>query len=211
MMPLELFGSLSFVGLTMLTLLLYGALGALFVLLPFAMMRVGGVLAVDAGAALMPTIVLLAVLSPPLGALAGRIGARPLLVFGSAVVAGGLLMLLRVDAGSSYWTGPFPALCLIGFGLAGAVAPLTTAVLASVKPTATGTASGFNSAIARAGGLVATACLGRVLAADGESLVTACHVAAAIAAGGCVAAAACALLVSTGPGVTTKDKEVTES
>lgn len=148
MMPFVLFGSRSFVGLTMLTLLLYGALGALFVLLPFAMMRVGGVPAADAGGALMPTIILIAVLSPPLGGLAGRIGPRPLLVYGSMIVAGGLLMLLRVDVGSSYWTGLFPAFCLVGLGLAGAVAPLTTAVMASVKPSATGTESGYNSVIA---------------------------------------------------------------
>jgi len=34
MMPLAMFGSRSFIGLTLLTLLLYGALGALMVLIP---------------------------------------------------------------------------------------------------------------------------------------------------------------------------------
>ena len=199
MMPLGLFGSRSFVGLTLLTLLLYGALGALFVLLPYVLMRVGGVYAATAGAALVPLVVILAVLSPAMGALAGRIGGRPLLAAGSATVACGLLLLLRVDAGSNYWATLFPALCMIGFGLAGAVAPLTTAVLAAAKPALSGTASGFNSATARTGGLVATACLGRVLAADGAALVSAAHTAAILAAGAALAAALCALAVEASP------------
>jgi EmrB/QacA subfamily drug resistance transporter len=202
MMPLDLFGSRSFVGLNLLTLLLYGALGALVVLLPYAMMRVGGLRAAMAGAGLVPMIAVMAILSPPLGGLAGRIGARSMIGSGSSLVAVGLLMLLRVDVTTSYWTGLLPALCLVGLGLAAAVAPLTTAVLASVEPSATGTASGLNSAVARAGGLVATACLGRVLAADGASLVMACHAAAVIASVVCFAAAACALLI--GLGATTR-------
>ncbi len=195
MMPLGLFASSSFVGLTMLTLLLYGALGALFVLLPFAVLRLGETTALSAGAALLPVTVILAVLSPLLGGLAGQIGARPLLASGSAIVACGLLLMLRVDAGSGYWTGPFPALCVLGLGLAGAVAPLTSAVLASVDPSLAGTASGFNSAIARTGSLVATACLGSVLTASGSALVEACHVTAVAAAAAAFAAACCGLFV----------------
>ncbi|MEA2829396.1 MAG: hypothetical protein QOF22_144 [Bradyrhizobium sp.] len=42
MMPLALFGSPSFVGLTLLTLLLYGALGGLFVLVPYVLIVTNG-------------------------------------------------------------------------------------------------------------------------------------------------------------------------
>ena len=45
--------------------------------------------------------------------------------------------------------------------MAGAVAPLTTAVLGAVDARHTGSASGFNSAVARTGGLIATALAGR--------------------------------------------------
>ena len=196
MVPLGLFGSRSFVGLTLLTFLLYAALGVLFVLLPFAVMRGGGADATHAGAALLPATVILAVLSPLLGGLAEQVGPRPLLASGSAIVALGLLLMLRVDAGSSYWTGLFPAVCVIGLGLAAAVAPLTSAVLASVEASLAGTASGLNTAVARTGGLVATACVGRVLATDGASLVAACHLAAIAATGVSLAAMGCALMVS---------------
>ena len=49
--------------------------------------------------------------------------------------------------------------------------PLTTAVLASVEESHVGTASGLNSAVARTGGLIATALLGLVLGRAGASLV----------------------------------------
>jgi hypothetical protein len=78
--------------------------------------------------------------------------------------------------------------------MAGAVAPLTTAVLSSVEPTHTGTASGFNSAIARTGGLIATALVGAVIGKTGAALVGAFHIAAWIGAAMAVAAGASALV-----------------
>ena len=198
MIPLAMFGSRSFVGLTLLTLLLYGALGGLLVLLPYVLVVAKGMAAAEAGAALLPLAGILALLSPVFGGLAGRIGSRPLLAFGSLVAAIGFLAALRVDGDSGYWTTVAPFLALIAIGLAGAVAPLTTAVLSSVDDDFTGSASGLNSAVARTGGLVATACLGPALASRGDALVHAFHVTAIAAAAASVAAAACALLVETG-------------
>ncbi len=171
MMPLALFGSKSFVGLSLLTLLLYGALGGLLVLLPYTLIQGSGYSAALAGAALAPFALILTCLSPILGAVAGRIGARLPLTIGPLVVGAGFLLLMRVDRGASYWTTVLPAMVVISIGMAGAVAPLTTAVLTSVDARHTGSASGFNSALARTGGLIATALLGSVLAAYGEALV----------------------------------------
>jgi hypothetical protein len=52
-----------------------------------------------------------------------------------------------------------------------AVAPLTSTVLASVEKHRTGLASGFNSAVARVGGLIAVALMGAVLANEGEAML----------------------------------------
>jgi predicted MFS family arabinose efflux permease len=79
--------------------------------------------------------------------------------------------MLRIDSTGSYWAVVLPALLVIAFGMAGAAAPLTTAVLGSVDPDHTGSASGFNSAVSRTGALVATALLGAVLAARGQELL----------------------------------------
>jgi hypothetical protein len=77
---------------------------------------------------------------------------------------------------------------VIAVGMAGAVAPLTTAVLMSVDIHHAGAASGLNSAVARTGGLVATALIGTVMSAAGPALVNAFGVAAMVGAALCVGA-----------------------
>jgi hypothetical protein len=106
-----------------------------------------------------------------MGGLAGRVGARLPLSIGSLVVAAGFLLAMRIDGVASYWTSVMPAILLLAIGMSGAVAPLTSAVLNSVDARHTGSASGFNSAVARTGGLVGTASLASVFAASGSDLV----------------------------------------
>jgi predicted MFS family arabinose efflux permease len=194
MMPLSLFASKSFVGLTVFTLLLYGALGELFVLVPYLLIKAAGYSAIAAGAALIPLPLILTVSSPFAGALASRIGPRVPLTLGPLVVAVGFLLSLRIP-GASYWVTVFPMIVVIGLGMSAAVAPLTTAVLTSVDSRHTGSASGLNSAVARTGGLVATALLGAVLGVQGARLVTAFHVAMIFGAAASVAAALSALML----------------
>src|SRR5882672_10051451 len=190
MMPLALFGSPSFVGLTLLTFLLYGALGGLFVLVPYVLIEAGGYSATQAGAALLPLPLVIAVASPAAGALAAKVGPRWLLITGPVIVAAGFLLAVRIGSDTSYWLGVFPAMVVIALGMAGAVAPLTTAVLMSVDSRHTGAASGLNSAVARTGSLVATALIGPVIASSGSNLLSAFDVAAAIGAVICSVAAA---------------------
>ena len=189
MMPVNLFASRIFVGLTVFTLLLYGALGGLFVLVPYVLITAGGYSSTAAGAALLPLPLVISVMSPLTGGLAGRIGPRLPLAIGSLVAAGGFLLALRIGDATSYWIAVLPAIFLIAIGVSAAVAPLTTAVLSSVDLRHTGSASGLNSAVARTGGLVATALLGAVLAAEGEQLWAAFHAAMLVGAATCAAAA----------------------
>jgi EmrB/QacA subfamily drug resistance transporter len=193
MMPLVLFGSSSFVGLNLLTLFLYAALGELMVLLPYVLIRGGGYSGTQAGASLLPLPIVLSLLSPMMGALAGRIGARRLLILGPAIVAAGFLLALRVGTGTSYWTTVLPAIGAVSLGLACAVAPLTTAVMSAVGTGHTGVASGVNNAVARTGALVATALLGAVLTASGDGLIAAFHAAMVAGAAASIAASLCAL------------------
>ena len=195
MMPLALFGSSSFIGLTVLTALLYGALGALLVLVPYVLIQAGRYSGVQAGAALLPFALVLALVSPLMGALAGRIGPRVPLILGPLVVAGGFLLVLRIGTQADYWTAVFPAILVMAIGMAGAVAPLTTAVLASVDSRHSGSASGLNSAVARTGGMVATALLGGVLGTAGPTLVSGFHTAASICALASLAASASAFFL----------------
>jgi len=195
MIPLTLFGSSSFVGLTILTFLLYGALGALLVLVPYVLIQAAGYSGTQAGAALLPFAIVLALASPVMGSLAGRIGSRLPLSIGPLVVAAGFLLLLRIGAQADYWTTILPAFLVIAIGMAGAVAPLTTAILGSVDRRHTGSASGLNSAVARTGGMVATALLGGVLGLTGQALIGGFHVAAIACAAASVTAAASAFFL----------------
>jgi len=189
MVPLALFGSASFVGLSLLTLLLYGALGALFVLVPYVLIESAGFSASGAGAGLLPLPIVLALASPIMGGLVSRIGSRLPLTLGPLIVGIGFLLLLRVGDRLDYWSDLLPALLTIAIGMSGAVAPLTNAVLSAVDRAHTGVASGFNSAIARTGGLIATALLGSVLSAGGASLIGGFHAAMVMSACACAGAA----------------------
>jgi EmrB/QacA subfamily drug resistance transporter len=190
MMPLTLFGSPIFIGLTLLTFFLYGALGGLLVLLPYVLITAAHYSATAAGAALLPFPLVIALASPLMGGLAARIGPRWPLTIGPLLVAAGFLLMLRIDSGGNYWTVVLPAVLVMAIGMAGAVAPLTTAVLASVDSAHTGSASGFNSAVSRIGGLLATALLGAALSASGQELLVEAHAAAFAGAMMAIAASA---------------------
>jgi EmrB/QacA subfamily drug resistance transporter len=192
MMPLALFGSRPFVGLTVLTFLLYGALGGLLVLLPYLLIVGEGYSPTQAGLALLPFSIVIGTASRLAGRLAEKIGPRWPLTIGPIVTGAGFALLVRADPHASYWTSILPGMAVIALGMAGAVAPLTTAVLSSVDGRHTGTASGFNSAIARTGGLIATALAGAVLAEAGENLLGAFRAAALVGAALAVASGAAA-------------------
>lgn len=182
MMPVALFGSRAFAGLTVLTFFLYGALGGVLLLLPYVLIQAGGYSALGAGVALLPLPLGIGMGSRLAGQLTARIGPRLPLAIGPLIVAAGFALLLLVQPGADYWRSVFPGVTLIALGMSCVAAPLTTAVLASVDERHTGTASGFNSAIARTGGLIATAIAGAVIASAGAALVSAFHAAALVGA-----------------------------
>ncbi len=89
MMPLKLFKGRCFTGLNLLTFLLYGAFGAGMLLIPYVLITSGGYSPVQAGLAMLPLPVVMTALSPTMGGLAARMGARLPLTVGPLVVAAG--------------------------------------------------------------------------------------------------------------------------
>lgn len=92
-----------------------------------------------------------------------RYGAKLLLVGGSVITSVGFALFAVPGIGGTYWTTFFPAVLVLGLGMALTSAPLTTVVMGAVEERHVGIASAINNTVARVACLLAIAVFGIVI------------------------------------------------
>lgn len=162
--PPALLQNRAFLAANAVTLLLYGGLAAVLFLLPFDLIGARGYSAFEAGLALLPFGLVIALLSHPAGALVGRLGPRALVMTAGALFAGGSALLAVIPEAWGFALALLPALLILGAAMALSIAPVTTTVMSAAPDALAGAASGLNNAVGRASGLVAVAGVGALSA-----------------------------------------------
>ncbi|HEV3072355.1 MAG TPA: MFS transporter [Solirubrobacteraceae bacterium] len=166
MLPLSLFRRRNFSAGNIETFSMYAGLSILFFFLVLFLQQIGGYSPLKSGLAILPTTLVMFVLSKRFGALADRYGPRFFMGAGPLIAACGLLLFQRVGIRADYVSEVLPGLLVFSLGLSMTVAPLTAAVLAGVERNQAGIASAVNNAVARVAGLLGTAAVGAAVAAS---------------------------------------------
>ena len=165
MMPLGLFRVRNFWVGNIATVGIYSALSLGFFIFSVYLQQVGGFSATAAGVAGVPATLMLLFFATLFGTLAGRYGPRRFMTIGPLISGAGFLLLLAAVPPINVWLQVLPAIVLIGLGLAITVAPLTSAVLGSIRAEQAGIGSAINNAVSRVAGLIAVAMAGTIIGA----------------------------------------------
>ncbi len=163
MIPLGLFKHRLFAGVTAITFVLYFAMSGVFFFLTLNLQQIQGFSATMAGAAFMPVIIFIFLLSRRAGKFADRHGPRWPMILGPAIIGVGFFVYMIPGREANYWLTFLPATVIFGVGLGITMAPLTVVALAAVPTHMSGLASGISNAVARVATMLAVAMLGALM------------------------------------------------
>lgn len=199
MLSAALFRSRTFNAVNVVSFFMYAALfGVLFLMMQFLQTALG-YSPLEAGLRTLPWTGAPMLVAPLAGALADRIGNRPLLITGLALQAVGLGWIAAIAGPGMSYTWLAVALGIAGVGISMCFPTVANAVVGSVPQSEVGIASGTNSALREIGGVFGVAILASIFAHSGvyaspaafvDHFTTAVWVGAAFSAAGIPAAAA---------------------
>jgi EmrB/QacA subfamily drug resistance transporter len=167
MLPMRLFASRGFSATNLASVLMFfGMFGSIFLLAQF-LQTVQHYSPLQAGLRTLPWTGMPIVVSPIAGAVADRIGGKPVVVTGLLLQATGLAWLAAVSSPTVAYSTLLPAFVVSGTGMAMFFAPVATMVLGTVRREEEGIASGATNALRELGGVFGVAVLASVFSAHG--------------------------------------------
>ncbi|MGP4113272.1 DHA2 family efflux MFS transporter permease subunit [Streptomyces sp. 4N509B] len=167
MLPMRFFRSRAFSAVNAASLLMFaGMFGSIFLLTQFLQL-IQGYSPTDAGLRMLPWTAMPMVVSPIAGALADRIGGRPIVATGMVLMAAGLGWLAVLAEPEVSYGSQVPAFVLCGAGMAMFFAPTGAMVMGSVAEEEQGIASGVNNSLREVGGALGVAALASVFSSQG--------------------------------------------
>jgi EmrB/QacA subfamily drug resistance transporter len=162
LMPLRIFNNRNRTGAYLIMLCIGTAMFGMFFFLTVFVQNVWGYSALKTGVAYLPMVATIMVMAGVSAALVPRIGARPLLLAGSAIGSGGMFWLSRITEHSSYVSGLLGPIIVTAIGLGMLFMPATLVALSRVEDRDAGLASSLLNTGQQVGGSIGLALLGTV-------------------------------------------------
>jgi EmrB/QacA subfamily drug resistance transporter len=162
LLPLRIFRNRSRSGANLILLCIGTAMFGLFFFLTIFMETVWGYSALRTGVAYLPMVGAIMAMAGVSTALVPRIGAKPILIAGTTIAAGGMFWLSRIAADSSYAGGLLGPIVVTGIGLGSLFMPLFLVALSKVDERDAGLASSLVNTGQQVGGSIGLAILGTV-------------------------------------------------
>jgi EmrB/QacA subfamily drug resistance transporter len=169
MMPLRTFRDKNRSGAYIVMLIIGAAMFGMFFFVTYFVQLVLGYSSLKTGFAFLPVAFTIGTAAQLSAMLLPRIGPRNLILFGSAVMAGGLFWLSTISADSSYAGHLLPSLLVMSFGIGSIFVPLTTVAVAGVEPHEAGLASALLNVGQQVGGSIGLSVLTTVFASASAS------------------------------------------
>ena len=162
LLPIRVLRSRDRTGAYLISLCVGTALFGMFFFLTIFVQNVWGYSPLKTGIAFLPLVAVIMAASGIASQAVPRIGARPLLIAGSASMAGGMFWLSRISEHSSYAGGLLGPMLIIAVGLGLLFVPMSLVSLTKVRENDTGVASSLFNVGQQVGGAIGLAILGTV-------------------------------------------------